>query len=249
MILPVLVAAVLLGGWELYVRTGGVDELLLPAPDQIAQSLWNDRGLLWSNLGPTAAEVGFGVLAALALGLGAAILLHFSVTARRAGYPLIVASQSVPIVIIAPLLVVWFGYDLAPKIAIIALVCFFPVTVTTLDALSSIDPDRLKLLRSLDASRWQAFRWAELPEALPAAISGAKIAVAIALVGAFLAEYSGSSSGLGNLIIKATPQLETARAWAATVVMAAFALALFAALSLAERHLAPWAFRSKGPRS
>ena len=127
--------------------------------------------------------------------------------------------------IIAPLLVVWFGFGIVPKLAIIALVCFFPVVVTTLDALRAVDPDQLKLLRTLDASRWQAFRWAEAPAALPAALSGAKIAVAVAVIGAVFAEYAGSSEGLGHLMLQAIPQLETARAYAAVVLLAAFAVA------------------------
>ena len=114
---------------------------------------------------------------------------------------------------------------------IIALVCFFPIVVTTLDALAAVDPDQRKLLRTLDASRWQAFRWAEAPAALPAALSGAKIAVAVAVIGAVFAEYAGSSEGLGHLVLTAIPQLETARAYAAVVVLAAFAVLLFSLLA------------------
>jgi NitT/TauT family transport system permease protein/putative hydroxymethylpyrimidine transport system permease protein len=146
----------------------------------------------------------------------------------------------VPIVIVAPLLVVWLGFGIAPKVAIISLVCFFPIVVTTLDALSQVDRDTIKLLRTLDATRWKAFRYAEAPAALPAALSGAKIAVAIAVIGAVFAEYAGSSEGLGHLILQAVPQLETARAWAAVVVLAAFAIALFYALDWAQRRLVPW---------
>jgi ABC-type nitrate/sulfonate/bicarbonate transport system permease component len=129
---------------------------------------------------------------------------------------------------------------------IIALVCFFPIVVTTLDALAAVDPDLRKLMATLDASRWQAFRHAEAPAALPAALSGAKIAVAVAVIGAVFAEYAGSSDGLGHLILQSIPQLETARAYAAVVVLAAFAVLLFALLALAERRLVPWAHRSEG---
>ena len=241
--MALLLVAALLGGWELYADLGGVDDFILPAPSQIATALWDDRGLLWSNLLVTAQEVGLGILVALVLGFVLAVALHFSGTLRRGVYPLLVASQAVPIVIIAPLLVVWFGFGIVPKLAIIALVCFFPVVVTTLDALRSVDPDQLKLMRTLDASRWQAFRWAEAPAALPAALSGAKIAVAVAVIGAVFAEYAGSSEGLGHLMLQAIPQLETARAYAAVVLLAAFAILLFSALSLAERRLVPWAHR------
>ena len=236
------------GGWELYADLGGVDDFILPAPSQIATALWDDRSLLWSNLLVTAQEVGLGILVALVLGFLLAVALHFSGTLRRGVYPLLVASQAVPIVIIAPLLVVWFGFGMVPKLAIIALVCFFPVVVTTLDALRSVDPDQLKLMRTLDATRWQAFRWAEAPAALPAALSGAKIAVAVAVIGAVFAEYAGSSEGLGHLMLQAIPQLETARAYAAVVLLAAFAVLLFSALALAERRLVPWARRRpEGP--
>jgi ABC-type nitrate/sulfonate/bicarbonate transport system permease component len=238
--MALLLAAALLGGWQLYAEYGGVDELILPSPAQIATALWDDRGLLWHNLLVTAQEVALGIVAAVVLGLACAAALHFSRVLRRATYPLLVASQAVPIVVIAPLLIVWLGFGLAPKIAIIALVCFFPIVVTTLDALSRVDPDTLKLMRTLDAGRWTAFRFAEAPAALPAALSGAKIAVAIAVIGAVFAEYAGSSEGLGHLIQQAIPQLDTARAWAAVVVLAAFAVALFYALDLAQRRLVPW---------
>jgi NitT/TauT family transport system permease protein/putative hydroxymethylpyrimidine transport system permease protein len=245
---PAIVMAVLLGVWELYARLGPVDDFILPAPTEIARALWRDRALLFDNLLVTAQEVGLGILVALVLGFGLAVALHFSATLRRGTYPLLVASQAVPIVIIAPLLVVWFGFGILPKLVIIALVCFFPIVVTTLDALGSVDPDQLKLLRTLDASRWQAFRYAEAPAALPAALSGAKIAVAVAVIGAVFAEYAGSSEGLGHLMLQAIPQLETPRAYAAVVLLAAFAIALFSALALAERRLVPWAHRrQEGP--
>ncbi|MEA2278854.1 MAG: putative hydroxymethylpyrimidine transport system permease protein [Solirubrobacteraceae bacterium] len=243
-----LIVLTFLGGWELYADLGGVDEFILPAPSQIGQALWDDRSLLWSNLTVTAQEVGLGVLVALVLGFLLAVALHFSGALRRGAYPLLVASQAVPIVIIAPLLVVWFGFGIVPKLVIIALVCFFPVVVTTLDALRAVDPDQLKLMRTLDASRWQAFRWAEAPAALPAALSGARIAVAVAVIGAVFAEYAGSSAGLGHLMLQAIPQLQTARAYAAVVLLAAFAVLLFSALGLAERRLVPWAHhRQEGP--
>jgi putative hydroxymethylpyrimidine transport system permease protein len=242
-VLPLLILVVLLGAWEAYARSGAVDELLLPAPTQVARSLVDDRALLARNLGVTAREVGLGLLVALVAGVVLAVALHFSRVLRSAVYPLLVASQAVPVVIVAPLLVVWFGFGILPKLVIIALVCFFPIVVTTLDALAAVDPDQRKLLTTLDASRWQAFRWAEAPAALPAALSGAKIAVAVAVIGAVFAEYAGSSEGLGHLVLTSIPQLETARAYAAVVVLAAFAVLLFSLLALAERRLVPWAHR------
>ncbi len=238
-----LIVLALLGAWQAYATLGPVDDLILPAPTEIAQALWDDRALLWDNLLVTAAEVGLGILAALVAGALLAIAIHLFGVLRRALYPLLVGSQAVPIVIVAPLLIVWFGFGIGPKLAIITLVCFFPVVVTTLDALAAVDPEQRKLLRTLDATRWQEFRWVEAPAALPGALAGAKIAVAVAVIGAVFAEYAGSSEGLGNVILQAVPQLETPRAWAAVLLLAAFAVLLFSLLSLAERVLVPWARR------
>jgi putative hydroxymethylpyrimidine transport system permease protein len=241
---PALLLAVLLGAWQAYARLGGIDDFLLPAPTEVAQALWDDRALLWHDFTVTAGEVLLGIVVAIAAGVLCAVALHFSRTLRSTTYPLLVASQTVPVVIVAPLLVVWLGYDLAPKLAIIGLICFFPVTVTTLDGLAGVDPELRKLMRTLDASRLQAFRRVEAPSALPALFSGAKIAVAVAVIGAVLAEQAGSSDGLGHLILQAIPQFETARAYAAVAVLSAFAIALFGALALAERLLIPWAHRT-----
>ena len=241
-----LLVLALLAGWELYADLGGIDQFLLPAPSDVATSLWTDRGLLWDNFTVTAGEVLLGIVVSLAAGVALAVAIHLSRTLRRATYPLLVASQTIPIVIVAPLLVVWLGYDLAPKLAIVGLICFFPVVVTTLDGLAGVDPDLRKLMRTLDASRLQTLRHVEAPTALPALLSGAKIAVTVAVIGAVLAEQAGSSNGLGHLILQSIPQFETARSWAAVVVLAAFAIVLFGALALAERRLVPWAHRSEG---
>jgi NitT/TauT family transport system permease protein/putative hydroxymethylpyrimidine transport system permease protein len=234
---PLLVLVVLLSAWELYVDLGGVDDLLLASPSQIATALWEDRGLFADDLWVTAQEVGLGLLLALVVGLALAFAIHWSEPARRALYPLMVGSQAVPLVILAPLLVYWVGFGILPKLAIIALICFFPVVVTTFDGLRSVDPELHKLMRTLGASRAQTFRFAEFPAALPAALSGARIAVAIAVIGAVLAEYSGSSSGLGHLMLQSLPALETPRAYGSAAVMAAFAIVLFYALGVAERRL------------
>ncbi|HZV73257.1 MAG TPA: ABC transporter permease [Conexibacter sp.] len=241
----VLVAAsivlALLGAWELYAVLGPVDPLLLPAPHDVARSLWQDRVLLWENFTVTAGEVLLGILVAGAAGFACAIALHLSLALRRSVYPLLVASQTIPIPIVAALLVVWLGFDIAPKLVIIGLVSFFPIVVTTLDALARVDPELIKLLRTLDAPRLAVMRHVELPAALPGLFSGAKIGVTVAVIGAVFAEQAGSSSGLGHLVQQAIPQLLTARAYAAVLILSAFAIALFGLLTLAERMLVPWA--------
>jgi putative hydroxymethylpyrimidine transport system permease protein len=181
-----------------------------------------------------------GILAALIVGAGSAVLMHRWKVLRDAAYPLIVASQTIPIVVISPILVVWFGYGITPKVVIVALICFFPIAVNVLDGLRSVDPEAVKLMRSLDASRWQRFRRAEGPAALPNLFTGLKIAVVVAPIGAVFAEWAGSSAGLGHLIQSDTANFQVARQFATVVVLSAMALALIGLTALAERRVVTW---------
>jgi putative hydroxymethylpyrimidine transport system permease protein len=229
-----------LGAWELLVRAGGVDELLLPAPTQIAESLWNDRGLLGEDLAVTSWEVLAGLAAAIAIGAALGIGMHLWPAMRRALRPLIIGSQAVPVPVIAPLFVLVLGFGLAPKVLMVALVCFFPVTINLYDGLRRVDPDARKLLRSFDATRWQTFRLLEAPSALPAAFTGLKVAAAVSVIGAVFAEWAGSDRGLGHALLTANGQLETARAFAATFLLFALAIALYGLFALAERRVVTW---------
>jgi NitT/TauT family transport system permease protein/putative hydroxymethylpyrimidine transport system permease protein len=239
----------LTGAWELYVDLGGADPLILPAPHSIAASLYNDRALLWSNFLVTAEEVLLGILLAAVVALTLAIAIHFSPTLRRAVYPLLIASQAVPIPIIAPLLVLWLGFGIEPKLVVIALVSFFPIVVTTLAGLAGVDRELIKLMRSFDATPLRTFWHVELPSALPGVLTGAKIAAAIAVIAAVFAELSGANAGLGYLYQQSEAQLLMPRAYAAVVILCAFAVALFALLTLAERAALPWAHPSTGGAS
>lgn len=245
LLLPVLAILVLLGVWELYVKLSGVSSLLLPSPVDVARALVDDRGTLWHNLKPTAAEILLGIALGTAIALLLATAMHFSGVVREASYPLLVASQAIPIPIIAPLLVVWLGFGLLPKVIVVALVSFFPIIVTTLSALAAVDPDLIKLLRTFDASRPQTFRLVELPSALPGVFAGAKVAVVFSVIAALLGEEPGATSGLGYLLNVTIPNLETAETFATVFVLAAFAILLFALLTFAERRTLPWVHRLK----
>lgn len=245
-LLPAALVAALVGAWQVAATTGAIadalnlEDFLVPSPSEIAQSLWENRTLLAENAWVTLREILLGLLCAVAAGLGFAVALHLSETLRLATYPLMVASQTIPILVIAPILVVWFGFGIGPKLAIVALICFFPITVSTLDGLRSVDPEATKMMRTLDASRWQILSRVEAPGALPFFFSGAKIAVAVAPIGAVFAEWVGSDAGLGHLILVDNAQLETARMFAAVAALSAIALALFGLLALAERRIVTW---------
>jgi putative hydroxymethylpyrimidine transport system permease protein len=241
-----LLLLALLGIWELYVDLGGADALVLPPPHDVAKALYDDRSLLWSNFLVTAEEVLLGIIVAAVAALALAIAIHFSATLRRAVYPLLVGSQAVPIPVFAFVLVLWLGFGLAPKLLVVALVTFFPIVVTTLAGLARVDPDLLKLMRTFDAPRLRTFRHVEFPSALPGVMTGAKIAVAVAVIGAVFAELAGSNSGLGYIYQQSQNQLLMPRAYATVFVLSAFAILLFALLSLAERVALPWAYRPRG---
>ncbi|HEV2859098.1 MAG TPA: ABC transporter permease [Solirubrobacterales bacterium] len=245
-LLPATLLAALIGAWQVAASTGAIadalnlENFLVPSPAEVASSLWENRGLLTENAWVTLREIVLGILCALVVGSAFAILMHRWRVLRDATYPLIIASQTIPIVVIAPILVVWFGYGIVPKIAIVALICFFPITVAVLDGLRSVDQEAVKLMRSLDASRWQRFWRVEAPSALPNLFTGAKIAVVVAPIGAVFAEWAGSSSGLGHLIQSDTANFEVARQFATVAVLAAMALALMGLTALAERRVVGW---------
>jgi putative hydroxymethylpyrimidine transport system permease protein len=246
-ILPAAVLlAALIGIWELYVDLKGPTfSLILPPPHQVAQALYTDRSLLWSSFLVTAQEVLLGILVATVFGAALAVAIHFSPTLRRATYPLIVASQAVPVAVFAPVLAFWLGFGILPKLVVVAIVSFFSIVVTTTAGLAAVDPDLLKLMRTFDASRLRTFRHVEFPSALPGVFTGAKIAVAVSVIGAVFAEYTGSNSGLGYVILVSEPQLLVARGVAAVVILSLFAIALFSLLALAERLALPWAYQPR----
>jgi ABC-type nitrate/sulfonate/bicarbonate transport system permease component len=245
-LLPALLLGLLIGAWQLAASTGflaealGLEGFLVPSPAKIASSLWENRSLLAENAWVTLREIVFGLGCALAAGVGFAVLMHLSRTIRDAAYPLIVASQTIPIVVIAPILLVWLGFGIGPKVVVVALICFFPITVNVLDGLGAADPDAVKLMRSLDGGRWQTFRRVEAPGALPSFFTGAKIAVVLAPIGAVFGEWVGSSAGLGHLILQDNGQLEVAREFAAVAVLSAMALILIGLIALVERRVVTW---------
>jgi ABC-type nitrate/sulfonate/bicarbonate transport system permease component len=222
-----LVGVILL--WQGIASLHGVDNLTLASPVETWHALRHDRSLLFDELGVTAVEVLLGLLISIVLGFGLAVVMHLMRPLRDAAYPLLLASQAIPIVVLAPLFILAFGYGIGPKLAIVALICFFPV-----------DPDLLKLLRSLGATRWASLWKAELPASLPFLFSGIKIAATVSVIGAVFGEWAGADRGLGRLVLLANNQLQTPRVYAGTVLLALMAIALFAFVSLVERLVIPW---------
>lgn len=245
-LLPTVLIAALIGIWQLAASTGALADLLnlesflVPSPAEIGEALWQNRSLLAENAWVTLQEIALGFLCGLAIGLAFGFLLRPFETLRLTFYPLIVASQAVPILVFAPILVVWFGYGIGPKLAIVALVCFFPIAVATADGLRSVDPEATKMMRTLDASRAQLLWRLEAPTALPFTFSGAKIGVTFAPIAAIFGEWAGANAGLGVLIRNANAQLETAQMFAAAFVLCVAAVILYGLVALAERRVVTW---------
>jgi putative hydroxymethylpyrimidine transport system permease protein len=245
-LLPTLLLAALLGAWQLAAETGaladlfGLDPFLVPAPSEVGEELWLSRSLLAENAWVTLQEIVLGLACALIVGTALAVAMHLSQLLHDAAYPLVVASQTIPIVVIAPILLVWLGFGIGPKIVVVALICFFPITVNVLDGLRSTAPEAIKLMRSLDASRWQVLHRVEAPNALPSFFTGAKIGVVVAPIGAIFGEWVGGNAGLGHLILEDNAKLEIAREFAAVFVLSAIALILIGLVTLAERRVVNW---------
>ncbi len=230
--------------WEAVVRGFHVPKYLFPAPSQVVVALRDD----WSAVLAPAAwvslrEVVLGFVLAVIAGVGLAIVLHMFAPLRRAVYPLLIGSQTIPIIVLAPVLVVVLGYGILPKVVIVALICFFPIVVNGLDGLRTVDDEMIDMMKTLDAGRWAIFQRVEFPSALPSIFSGMRVAATFAAIGAVFGEWSGANAGLGYVMLQATPNLQTPRIFAAILILTLIALTLFAAVSALERLLLPWAPR------
>jgi putative hydroxymethylpyrimidine transport system permease protein len=235
--------ALFIGAWQAVASLPGVDNLTLASPVETARALDRDWSLLIDNAGVTLVEVLLGLAISVACGAGFAVAMHLWRPLREAAYPLLVASQAIPIVVLAPIFVLAFDYGMGPKLAIVALICFFPITVNMLDGLRSVDPELLKLMRSLGASRVASLSRVELPASLPFFFSGLRVAATVSVIGAVFGEWAGADRGLGRLVLLGNNQLQTPRVYAGIVILTLMAVALFALASLAERIACPWSRR------
>jgi ABC-type nitrate/sulfonate/bicarbonate transport system permease component len=237
---PVLLAAVLVGAWQLAGRFAVHDPQVLPTPSDVVSAGWDQKSALWQNTLPTLRETaaGFGLSFAVSWIIAAA--MDFSAAARRAVYPLLVASQTVPVIAIAPLFVVIFGFTLLPKMLLVALATFFPLAASLAEGFAAADGDADRLLRSMGANRWQSFVKVRVPGALPFFFTGLRVSITYAVGGAIFAEYAGAQDGLGIYMKQMQDVFRTDLVFATILVIAALSVLLFASTYLLERLLTPW---------
>ncbi|MDQ3127324.1 MAG: ABC transporter permease [Chloroflexota bacterium] len=246
---PVILVALLLGAWEAYARSSGVSPFVLPAPSQVLGSLWEFRGEAVRHAIPTILETVVGFAISITAATGVAIALDRSTWARRAVEPLLVGSQTVPIVAIAPLIVVWFGFGLLPKVLVVVLVTFFPITIALLDGFASTTADATDLMRSFGASAGQTFRKVRWPSGLPGFFTGLRIAATYGVVAAVIGEYVGATAGLGIWMQLSQRSFRTDLVFAAIVLTALLSIGLYGLVVVAERAIIPWWRESRAPRA
>lgn len=237
---PFVGLVVLLAGWELVVRVLDTPDYIVPAPSEVATALWDTRVVLPRHLWATVSVA----LGGLALGAAAGVVIAAVLSAvpplRRAVQPLLVASQSVPAIVVAPLFIVWFGFGTLPRLLVVALVVFFPITVATTDGLAGADPELVDLVRAMGADRRTVLARVRLPNALGSFLSGLRIAAAYAMFGAVVAEWIGAERGLGIYLTRSQDSFRTDQVFVAIVIIAAVSVTLFGAVAALGRVLTPW---------
>jgi NitT/TauT family transport system permease protein len=237
---PVVFVLLLIVLWDVAIRVFHVPPYQIPAPMEVVRTLWTDWPELLSQAVPTTEATLAGFALSAAFGIPAAMLIASSKTVEDYVYPLLVFSQSIPKVAIAPLFVVWFGFGMLPKVISAFLLGFFPVVVAAVQGFKSVEPDMVDLARSMEAGRLQVFRLISLPHALPAIFAGLKVAITLTVVGAVVGEFVGSNSGIGFVLQRSIGNFELPTMFAALVILAAIGMILFALVELAERLMVPW---------
>jgi NitT/TauT family transport system permease protein len=237
----VVLGITLLVAWEAAIHAFDVSTFLVPAPSRIAVALVENAGLLATATLVTAEEVLVGFVLATLTGAGLALLIVRYRLLGRALYPIIVLFQTVPKVALAPIFILWFGYDLSPKVVLIVVIAFFPVTLDMLAGLQSVDPGLVSLMRSVGAKDNDILRRVRIPNALPHLMAGMKIAITLSVIGAIVGEFAGASAGLGYMIQFASTQLDTPLVFAALIVVSVVGVAFYYLIELLERSVTPWA--------
>ncbi len=230
--------------WQAAAAGFAVPKWLLPAPSDVVVALFANWDLIARHALTTLEEVLVGFVASFVAGVALAVAIARSRVVERALYPFVVASQTVPVVAIAPLLLIWFGYGLWPKAIVVVLISFFPIVVNTVDGLRSVDPDLVDLLRTMGASSRQIFAKVQAPAALPYVLSGTKVAISVSVIGAVMGEWVGAQAGLGYLMIRSASQFQTARVFASILVLSVMGIALFGLVALVERFALAYRRRS-----
>ena len=244
MALAVVVALVL--AWQLWVWWRDVPLYRLPGPADIGRAFWDIRDTLPAHIRATVTTAVLGLVAGAALGVALAVPITAIPAVRRVVYPLLVVSQSIPLVVLAPALIVWLGFGTAPRVVVVALITFFPVAVSTVEGIDQTDREVLDLVRAMGGRRSELLRRVQIPSALPSFFAGLSVAASYAMLGAVIAEGMGASEGLGLLIARTQTSFRPDRTWVGIAFIALVSVLLFIAVRLIARLATPWLAVEKG---
>lgn len=237
---PMLTMGIIIVIWQIASSTGVIPSFMLPSPLDVGKAFISDFPLLISNARVTLLEAFLGLGMGVTVGFLAAVLMDRFEKAYQAFYPLIVLTQTIPTVAIAPLLVLWFGYEMLPKVILIVIVTFFPITVSLLDGFKSADKDTISLMRSMGASKMQIFRFVKFPGALSQFFASLRISVSYAVVGAVIAEWLGGFSGLGVYMTRVKKAFSFDKMFAVIFMISVISLLLMEAVNLLQKKCMPW---------
>lgn len=238
--LPMMTSFITLITWQIAATGFHIEEWILPTPTQIINSFWQSRSLIFYHLVPTVIEAVIGLIGATFIAIVIAILMERSKIIQKIIYPFLILSQTIPFIILAPLLTLWFGFGLLPKIIIISLVCFFPITINLFNGFQEVDPAIIRLLTSMGANQKMMFRWVKWPASLPNFFSGLRIAATYSLLGAVVSEWMGADRGLGILLIRSTKSYLTDRVFATIGIITLLSIAAVFAVEIIARMSIPW---------
>ncbi|NLE24481.1 MAG: ABC transporter permease [Clostridiaceae bacterium] len=236
-IIPTVIMVLFLLLWQVAVDIFTIQPFILPSPIEVLKALYEERRLLLTHTLVTMGEafVGFGI--AIVLGIIFGLLMGYFKPVRTALYPIFVVTQTIPLIILAPLFAIWFGFGLLPKVIIVVLMCFFPITITFTQDLIKSDEDMDAILKVMGASKWKSFKLARIPQAMPGLFSGLKIAVTYSITGAVISEWVGAKQGLGIYMTRAMTSFKTSVLFADVVVIVVLSLVLYKLVELVEKKI------------
>ncbi len=244
-ITPSIALLMFLAVWEIGVSALSIEKWLFPAPSLIANSLWTSRELIYIHTIQTISETLLGLFIAILVGATLAILMEWSAFFRNLFKPLLIVSQTIPFIVLAPLLIIWLGYGVLPKIVVIVLACFFPISMSMYEGFRSVDVNLLKLMKSMRVGKLQTFRLVKLPASMPSFFSGLKIAGAYAVGVAVVSEWLGAEKGLGIFLLRSAKSYQTEAVFASIVVISLLSLVIVGIIELSARRFVPWFYAGR----
>jgi ABC-type nitrate/sulfonate/bicarbonate transport system permease component len=239
-IIPIFFQLLIIFIWQLIVDKGIVERFILPSPSDIIFALLKILPSIKVHIYTTLKEAAIGFIISVILAVILAILMDNIKIIKRTVYPILVISQTIPIIILAPLFAIWFGFGMTPKVIIVVLICFFPIVISLMDGLNSVEVDMVNLLKSMGASRFQIFRMVKFPAAMTNFFSGLRIAATYSIMGAVIGEWVGGDSGLGFYMLRVKKSFAIDKVFAVTLVIILLSMLLFGLLYLIQYILTPW---------